>query len=626
MKRALTVALLGTFAALVSFAQAQTILFDDFEYSYQSTGFPDLGIASGGLWNTGYNGGSGNFYSRWSFERYSIRPDGGGATRWAGAGSTGGDIWSTRALPAEYSNGIMNVYAWIDSRSSDANTDNIAGFGLSGEATVNSLDTQAVGMRYRSYANNTLEIDLPHLGGVTWGPADGTPAPSPEFTNTNPDEFNQWQHVRLELNIDTQKATLFKDLNRSDPNVDDWSQLGSQVSTGPVGTIRYVSLFTARDSAIDDLLVTYTPGVVNKWNVNADGNWSDPANWSAGIPSGPSATANFTDAILQDRTVTLDHSETVGVINFNNVHRYTIAGSGTLSLDTLGSDAAAINVIAGSHTISTPMTLPKPLNVNVGPADSTLTLSGEIAAIAAITVTKTGAGELEMSDIRADGLDINAGNVKVLANGTATGTSKVKELTIAGSIDAWDAQLDLSNNSLIVDYTSGSPVATIRNQVKNGYNLGLWSGSGITSSSAAADHSKGLGTGEASAVLGSSGGTFAGQTVDGTAVLVKYTWRGDANLDGQVDISDLGALATAWQTSAPWTGGDFDYSGFVDISDLGILATNWQAGVGSPLGPSFDEALASVGLAGVSVPEPQTLGILLSIGGGLVSARRRRSN
>ncbi len=73
-------------------------------------------------------------------------------------------------------------------------------------------------------------------------------------------------------------------------------------------------------------------------------------------------------------------------------------------------------------------------------------------------------------------------------------------------------------------------------------------------------------------------------------------------------ISDLGALATAGQTSAVWSQGDLDYSGFIDISDLGKLATNWQLGVGAPLGPSFDQALASLGLTGTDVPEPAVLG------------------
>jgi hypothetical protein len=106
--------------------------------------------------------------------------------------------------------------------------------------------------------------------------------------------------------------------------------------------------------------------------------------------------------------------------------------------------------------------------------------------------------------------------------------------------------------------------------------------------------------------------SFGGQTVDASSILIKYTYAGDANLDGQVDITDLGNLATAWQTAGPWTSGDFDYNNFVDITDLGMLATNWQQGVGSPLrpgAPSLSEALASLGLPSNAVPEPASVGL-----------------
>ena len=110
---------------------------------------------------------------------------------------------------------------------------------------------------------------------------------------------------------------------------------------------------------------------------------------------------------------------------------------------------------------------------------------------------------------------------------------------------------------------------------------------------------------------------------DNIAVRALSLPSGDANLDGQVDVSDLGLLATNWQTSSDWTGGDFDFSGFVDISDLGILASNWQRGVASPLGPeSFDTVLAAMGLSGVVVPEPASVGIL---GLGSLLGRRRRA-
>jgi beta-glucanase (GH16 family) len=53
---------------------------------------------------------------------------------------------------------------------------------------------------------------------------------------------------------------------------------------------------------------------------------------------------------------------------------------------------------------------------------------------------------------------------------------------------------------------------------------------------------------------------------------------GDANLDGRVDATDLGILATNYGTTTGATRamGDLNGDGRVDITDLGILATNWQ--------------------------------------------------
>jgi hypothetical protein len=116
--------------------------------------------------------------------------------------------------------------------------------------------------------------------------------------------------------------------------------------------------------------------------------------------------------------------------------------------------------------------------------------------------------------------------------------------------------------------------------------------------------------------------TFGGVPVDTDSLLVKFTYGGDTDLNGQVDVADLGTLATNWQTNQVWTGGDFDYNGTVDVNDLGILATNWQKGVGSPLGPgSLEQALSSLGLPNVAVPEPAALALLLPM---LLGGRRRK--
>ena len=55
--------------------------------------------------------------------------------------------------------------------------------------------------------------------------------------------------------------------------------------------------------------------------------------------------------------------------------------------------------------------------------------------------------------------------------------------------------------------------------------------------------------------------------------------------------------------------GDFNLDGVIDVTDLGILASHWQQTSGSGL--TFDQALTQVGLGvGSSVPEPQAWSIL----------------
>src|SRR5207248_7764848 len=107
--------------------------------------------------------------------------------------------------------------------------------------------------------------------------------------------------------------------------------------------------------------------------------------------------------------------------------------------------------------------------------------------------------------------------------------------------------VDLTTNGLVVDYAVGSEqsvLQSVRGQIVAGYHGGDWQGSGITSSNAAADASKAIGYAQASEILGAGGGTFLGvASVDGSAILARYTIGGDANLSGNVDFTDLVALA-----------------------------------------------------------------------------------
>jgi hypothetical protein len=87
---------------------------------------------------------------------------------------------------------------------------------------------------------------------------------------------------------------------------------------------------------------------------------------------------------------------------------------------------------------------------------------------------------------------------------------------------------------------------------------------------------------------------------------------GDTDLDGDVDLSDLGNLATAYgvMTNATWDIGDFDSDGDVDLNDLGTLATNFEGG-----------RAAALAQFSAIVPEPTSCAGLLALGW-LLSGRR----
>jgi hypothetical protein len=140
-----------------------------------------------------------------------------------------------------------------------------------------------------------------------------------------------------------------------------------------------------------------------------------------------------------------------------------------------------------------------------------------------------------------------------------------------------DSTLNLNDNALIVDYSGAAPLDSIRASLHSGYAGGAWNGTGITSGAAATNRGTGIGFAEASELFSSFPATFAGQSVDDTSVLLRYTLLGDANQDGGVDVTDLGILATNWQgTNKTFGQGDFNYDRMIDVTDLGILATNWQ--------------------------------------------------
>jgi autotransporter-associated beta strand protein len=211
--------------------------------------------------------------------------------------------------------------------------------------------------------------------------------------------------------------------------------------------------------------------------------------------------------------------------------------------------------------------------------------------VGAVVVRELGNLVMQTSQ-RFEGLRIDSGSATLTAGGD-------KVLVLNHLIISGDGRLDLADNDAIIDYST--PTTDLK-EVR----VYLLEDALMSSAQTAARR---LGYAD-NAVLGRT--TFSGQSVDPSSVLIKFTYAGDADLDGDVDVADLGALASAWQTESMWTSGDFDYTGFVDVADLGLLASNWQAGAGGTGAQPMPlaAALQSLGLPASAVPEPALAGVL----------------
>ena len=424
-----------------------------------------------------------------------------------------------------------------------------------------------------------LELNIvgTQLSGYAWRPGDPKP-PAPQITAT--DATFASGHAGIAFDEDDDNTT---------------------------GVYRFV---TAQDTAIG----------VSQWRLDADGNWSIAANWTGGVPNRADAVVNFGPVITAARTVTVDSPHTVSTIHFDSPSGYTIAGSAALTFG-----RGAIGVTSGAQTISAPLTINGNTSFDVSTV-GTLNITSQMTAASGVVLTKNGQGTLAVRNVRADGLAINAGTVQVLNNGGAEGVSVLRSLTIDPA-----AVLDLADNALVLDYTDPlSPLPDVRAQIISGSAGGSWVGTGITSSAAASNPALAIGYAESSVILGPDGGAFAGQTVDGTAVLVRTTLKGDVNLDGTVNFDDLARLAQNYNNTDGarlWSDGDFTYDGNVNFDDLAAMAQNYNTALpASPLPGAPAAFQADLAQAFAQVPEPSTALVTLLVCGLANQCRRRKSS
>ena len=112
-----------------------------------------------------------------------------------------------------------------------------------------------------------------------------------------------------------------------------------------------------------------------------------------------------------------------------------------------------------------------------------------------------------------------------------------------------------------------------------------------------------------------------------------YTYGGDANLDGKINVDDYGRIDFNVNLgTSGWYNGDFNYDGKINVDDYGII--DFNVGIqGAPFATAggaggLAGALAgsgSSGLNGVSaVPEPAGLCVIALGAVAALTGRRRR--
>ncbi len=158
----------------------------------------------------------------------------------------------------------------------------------------------------------------------------------------------------------------------------------------------------------------------------------------------------------------------------------------------------------------------------------------------------------------------------------------VKSLFMGNDPSAPSGQLDLKDNAMIVDFISSPFDNTIKPLIVSGYAAGAWTGNGIRSSIAAGMSNTGVGY-AGNFELGLT--SFEGIPVDSTSLFLKYTYYGDANLTGNVNLADFNILADNFgESPRNWAQGDFNYDFLVNLQDFNRLAANFGSSGLSPMG------------------------------------------
>ncbi|HYO10231.1 MAG TPA: LamG-like jellyroll fold domain-containing protein, partial [Tepidisphaeraceae bacterium] len=224
---------------------------------------------------------------------------------------------------------------------------------------------------------------------------------------------------------------------------------------------------------------------------------------------------------------------------------------------------------AGDDVLTLAATMPKPMTFAGGTGSDAL----NVAAGASHTLGADASAGTSSLALRVDGslvFESTQHLASLTVNGTATLAADGDRVLHVGTL-AVAGTLDLADNALIVSSGTlgswtGSSYGGLTGLVATGRNGAAWNGNGIVTSRPAAQGESAIAT--------------LGVSPSGGGVMVRFTYVGDADLNGRVDGDDYFVIdshvnATKGTPDAwGWHHGDFNFDGRIDGDDYFLIDRN----------------------------------------------------
>jgi hypothetical protein len=179
----------------------------------------------------------------------------------------------------------------------------------------------------------------------------------------------------------------------------------------------------------------------------------------------------------------------------------------------------------------------------------------------------------------------NALNILDRGRAELAGSSSDQFMVLNSIQFSGNGTLNLRDRDFILNYTGTTQLGLVQSKINSARNGGAWNGTGITSSNAGQANPRNttLGAMEATdfkSIYGANA-QFHEYPPDNTAVLVRYTYYGDADFNGRVNFDDYVRTDNGYNNHrSGWLNGDFDGNGQVNFDDYVLidLAFNTQSG------------------------------------------------